>query len=69
MPKAKLTAKGIQNLKPPTSGQVEYFDEALSGFALRVTDKGRKSWVLLYRVKDGPEKGSSAVSPWASIRS
>lgn len=57
MPKAKLTARTVENLKAPALGQVEYFDEALPGFALRITDRGRKSWVLFYRVKDGPEKG------------
>jgi len=57
MPKLKLTAKSVENAKPPVAGQVEYFDAALPGFALRVTDKGRKSWVLFYRVQSGPEKG------------
>lgn len=57
MPKMKLTAKAVENAKVPASGQVEYFDEALPGFALRVTASGRKSWVLFYRVQTGPERG------------
>ena len=51
MPKVRLTAKTVENAKAPASGQVEYFDEALPGFALRVTHKGKKSWVIFYRPK------------------
>src|SRR4051794_398291 len=28
--------------------QTDYFDEAVSGLALRVTSKGTRSWTLLY---------------------
>ncbi len=50
MPKMRLTAIGVERINPPSSGRVEYFDTAFPGFALRVTDKGSKSWVLFYRL-------------------
>jgi len=58
MPKKKLSAKFVETAKRPKSGQIEYFDEAYSGFALRVTDKGRKCFVVFYRPKEGPKKGT-----------
>jgi integrase len=49
MPSLKLTARTVENAKPPAFGRIEYWDAALPGFGLRVTDKGAKSWTVLYR--------------------
>jgi hypothetical protein len=50
MPKVRLTAVGIERLNPPNSGRVEVQDIVVPGLFLRVTEKGAKSWSLLYRV-------------------
>ncbi len=50
MPKVKLTAVAVDRLKPPASGQIDYFDAAYPGLALRVTAKGVKSWTYFGRV-------------------
>lgn len=57
MARTRLTDAAVKRLKPPASGQVEYFDELLPGFGLRVSSKGRKSWMLMYRLKQGPQRG------------
>ncbi len=49
MPKLKFTARGIEAIKPPKSGQVDYWDSALLGFILRVSYGGKKAWCLSYR--------------------
>jgi integrase len=49
MPTTKLTALTVANAKPPARGRLEYWDATLPGFGLRVTDKGAKSWTVLYR--------------------
>src|ERR1700730_2097761 len=49
MPSIKLTALAVANAKAPPRGRVEYWDAALPGFGLRVTDKGAKSWTVLFR--------------------
>ena len=46
----KLTSVGIKRLRPPTHGRADYADTVLPGLHLRVTDKGRKSWSVVYRV-------------------
>jgi integrase len=45
-----FTDRGLKALKPPARPkQVDYFDESLPGFGLRVSYNGRKSWTVLYR--------------------
>ncbi len=50
MPSAKLTDRLLASLKPPSRGQVDYFDRVLPGFGLRVGATGRKTFVLMHRV-------------------
>jgi integrase len=49
MPTRKLTDFFVEKVKPPARGRVEYFDASFPGLALRVTDKGGKSWCAFYR--------------------
>jgi integrase len=48
MPTISLTDRGVKSLKPQAL-QVDYFDEDLAGFALRISPGGRKTWTVLYR--------------------
>ncbi len=50
MPKARLTAASVERLRPPAKGRIEYWDNLLPGFGLRVSETGAKTWVLMYRV-------------------
>jgi integrase len=46
----KFTDRGLKALKPPPKPQqLDYFDDSLPGFGLRVSYNGRKSWIVLYR--------------------
>ena len=47
----KLTVAGIEALKPPVAGRVEYLDAVVPQLALRVTANGTKSFVLRTRVR------------------
>ncbi len=54
MPADKRTFRTIRSLeaiKPSTSGRIEYWDEDLKGLGIRVAPSGRKTWVLMYRVR------------------
>lgn len=50
MPTKALTELFVERVKLPVQGRIEYFDAAFGGLALRVTDKGHKSWSLHYRM-------------------
>jgi integrase len=50
MPRIKITNAVLERLKPPAVGQVDYFDSAYPGLALRITAKGVKSWTYFGRV-------------------
>jgi integrase len=55
MPKKRLTAAMVERTSPPAKGQVEYWDKNMPGFALRVSYRGTKSWVLMTRTKGDPK--------------
>jgi integrase len=46
--KVQLTDRFCASAKSTAGVQTDYFDESVSGLALRVTSRGTKSWSLLY---------------------
>ena len=48
MPTLNLTAKGLTGLAPQKD-RVDYWDESLTGFVVRVTPDGRKTFCVMYR--------------------
>ena len=57
MAKKKFTDAAVRRFPVPKIGRTEYWDSLTPGFGLRVTSKGRRSWVLMTRVHD--EKNGS----------
>lgn len=56
MSKVKFTDKYIRSLKPTEGGRLEVSDEVVPGLRMRVTPKGKKSWMFEKRVKGGPKR-------------
>ncbi len=61
VPTLKLTARALDTLPLPSRGRVEYFDESLPGFAVRIFPSGRRVFTLLYRMKGGRAKRKERV--------
>jgi integrase len=49
MAKAAFTARWVTFVKPPATGQVDYFDTRPPSLGLRVSSSGRKTWFIMYR--------------------
>src|SRR5205823_3290522 len=68
----RFTDRTIRALKqPPPPKQVDYFDESLPGFGLRISYGGRKSWTVLYRcngIKGRLTIGRADIIPLADAR-
>src|SRR5829696_7598802 len=69
MPTITFTARTVATLKPVPGSRVEYFDVALPGLAVRVSETGAKTWTFLYRhvgrprrLTLGPASGRAALS-------
>jgi integrase len=48
MPSARLTDILIRGLKPPSEGQITYWDTTLPSFGLRISQGGSKTFVLVH---------------------
>jgi integrase len=49
MPRMTMTDRSIKALQGRPGFSVDYFDARLPRFAMRITEKGNKSWIILYR--------------------
>src|SRR6266481_9857353 len=67
MPRVKLTKSVIDNL--PTSGKdVVFWDAACPGFGVKVTPRGRKVFVALYRTGGaGSRLRKYTISPYGRV--
>jgi len=56
MARVALTDITLRKLTPPASGQIEVWDMKLPGFGVRITSKGTRSFVLVYRHLGRPRR-------------
>lgn len=67
MPQIALTDQAIKNFKP-TSMQVDYADQKLMGFGVRVARSGTKSFYVKYRVNDRQKRYTIGRYPVIRLR-
>lgn len=56
--KKKLTEMAVSKLAPEAGRRLEVFDTLTPGLALRITESGKKSWSVMYRVAGRGEGGN-----------
>src|ERR1019366_6063361 len=67
MPRLKLTKTSIDLLSTPSS-DVIYWDAAFPGFGVKVTPKGRKVFVVLYRTGGaGSKLRKYTIGPYGRV--
>jgi hypothetical protein len=55
MPTIKLTKPAVDALRPRSADAV-YWDSTLPGFGVKVTPKGRKVFIAMYRTQGGKSR-------------
>jgi hypothetical protein len=64
MLRKNLTEEGVAKLKPPKDRQFQnYHDGIVPGLVLRVSAKGRKTWVAQYYAKSVDKDGKRTTIP------
>ena len=63
--KVKLTDRFCSNIK--SASRMDYFDEATTGLALRVTETGSKSWTFNYTLNDKRSRLTLGTYPVLSL--
>ena len=67
MPRLKLTKNAIDSLPNPQSDLV-YWDAGCAGFGLKVTPKGRKVFIVLYRIAGaGSKLRKYTIGPYGRV--
>src|SRR4029434_3149910 len=66
MPTTNFTAKGLSALKPATV-RIDYWDESLPGFGLRITPDGQKTWTVMYRFGGRKRRYTLGAYPTLSL--
>lgn len=67
MPIVNLTARFVEALKADKARQIDFRDEGLPGFGLRVSPGGRKTWVAVYRHNNRLRRMTLGVFPHVSL--
>jgi len=66
MTNINFTAKGLAALKP-AAVRIDYWDESLPGFGLRITQDGQKTWTVMYRFGGRKRRYTVGTYPTLSL--
>jgi integrase len=69
MARRSLSQLAVDRLRPPATGRFEYWDTHLSGFGLRISASGAKSWMVMYRLRGERRQRRQTLGSLAEIPS
>src|ERR1700726_2937997 len=68
MPRIRLTKSAIDSLLPTPNSDLVYWDAGCPGFGVKVTPKGRKVFVVLYRTGGaGSKLRKYTIGPYGRV--
>jgi integrase len=68
MPKTTLTDRGLKAYKPAAAGKTyDRMDSQVPGFGVRVSEKGRKTFILVTRFPGKPDPTRRAIGEYGAI--
>ncbi len=67
MASQRLSERIVASLEPPATGRVDYWDEEMPGFGLRISESGLKTWQVMYRVEGRKRRLSLGSYPGLSL--
>lgn len=68
MPSLRMTEKAVERINAPATGRIEYHDTLVPGLSLRITDTGRKTWSLLYRLPGDTRKRRLTLGTYPTVK-
>jgi integrase len=67
MPTVHFTAQTVKGLSAGSAVRTDYFDTDVTGFGLRVTASGIKTWIYIYRIHTRPRRYTIGRYPDLSL--
>src|SRR5688572_11294175 len=64
-----LTQAKVQRMVPPATGYLTIWDRNLPGFGVRISSRGRKTWIAMYRVAGSKQDVMESIDTFARLPS
>ena len=63
----RLTEASIQRTKPPAKGRIELADALVAGLYIRITERDKRSWSVMYRIAGNRRVQRLTLGSWPAV--
>lgn len=63
----RLTEASIQRIKPPAKGRIELADALVAGLYIRITERDKRSWSVMYRIAGNRRVQRLTLGSWPAV--